>query len=174
MAHLSDFIHLYENNLDIDSCNFLINLFESNSSETIYNLTDNVGSSAEINEMHQNLLKIVINTRNDYYNYCCGNVFPESHAFEKFNIIKINPEDDISTKVDIMSYENARRFLCFTWFLNNNSAGQVNFLDLTIQPEVGKLIVYPPFWLFPHKELSPVETPKYILTTYLHYKWQKR
>ena len=167
---INDLIKIYDTSLDKTSCEYLINLFDTTSTENIYNLTDNINLSSEVNSIHQDLLKIVINTRNEYYQYCCGNVFPDSHAFEKFNILKISPEDEESTRVDIINYQDARRFLCFTWFLNDNPGGQVNFLDLTIQPEVGKLLVYPPFWMFPHKDLPPVETPKYILTTYLHYK----
>lgn len=167
---LNDLIQIYEDSLSVEKCEYLINLFDTHSSGNIYNLTDNINYSDEVNSIHQDLLKLVINTRNEYYQYCCGNVFPESHAFEKFNIIKISPEDEESTNIDVMAYQDARRFLCFTWFLNDNPGGQVKFLDLTIQPEVGKLLVYPPFWMFPHKDLLPVETPKYILTTYLHYK----
>lgn len=170
VVELNDLIQIYENSLSVEKCEYLINLFDTHSSGNIYNLTDNINSSGEVNSIHQDLLKIVINTRNEYYQYCCGNIFPDSHAFEKFNIIKISPEDEESTIVDIMNYQDARRFLCFTWFLNDNPGGQVNFLDLTIQPERGKLVVYPPFWMFPHKDTSPVETSKYILKTYLHYK----
>lgn len=170
MASLCDFIQLYENSLEPESCKYLINLFENYSSSNIYNLTDNINISSEINDIHQYLLKIVINTRNEYYDYCFGKVFPEFHAFEKFNILKILPDSVSTTKVDVSSYQDARRFLCFTWFLNNNNGGQVEFLDLTIQPQQGKLLVYPPFWMYPYKSNPPVDTPQYILTTYLHYK----
>lgn len=170
MAALCDFIQLYENSLGSESCEYLISLFESHSNDNIYNLTDNINISSEINDIHQHLLKIVINTRNEYYEKFCGRVFPESHAFEKFNISKFDIDSESSTNIDVMSYENARRFLCFTWFLNNNSGGQINFLDLTVQPEQGKLLIYPPFWMYPHKDNTPIETPKYTLTTYLHYK----
>lgn len=170
VVELNDLIKIYDNSLTLEQCEYLINLFDTHSSGNIYNLTDNINSSGEVNSIHQDILKIVINTRNNYYEYCHGKVFPESHAFEKFNIIKVSPEFEKSTIVDIMNYQDARRFLCFTWFLNDNLSGHMNFLDLTIQPERGKLVVYPPFWMFPHKDTSPVETPKYILKTYLHYK----
>lgn len=170
MATLCDFIEIKDNSLEPHICEQLISLFEEKSSTEIFNLTDSINSSSEINEVHQKLLKIVINTRNEYYEYFCGDIFPEFHAFEKFNILKILPDSVPTTKVDVSSYQDARRFLCFTWFLNNNNGGQVEFLDLTIQPQQGKLLVYPPFWMYPHKNNPPVETPQYILTTYLHYK----
>lgn len=171
MVYLSDFIHIYENNLSNEICDFLISLFEANTSTNSFNLTDNREISPEVSSIHNQLVKLVINTRNEYYEYCYGKVFPEMNAFEKFILTKVNPDEECEEPyVDVKTYEDARRFLCFKWYLNDNKSGQTNFLDLTIQPEKGKLIVYPPFWIFPHKENNPIEIPKYTLTTYLHYK----
>lgn len=171
MASLCDFIHIHENNLDTNTCNQLIELFETNSTGNKYNLTDNREISPEISSIHNTLIRKVVEARDEYYDFCFQDVFPETHAFEKFTLTKLYPDDvDSMVWVDVYSYEDARRFLKFSWYLNDNKAGQTSFLDLTIQPEKGKLIVYPPFWLFPHKEDPPIEEPKYILTTYLHYK----
>ena len=38
-----------------------------------------------------------------------------------------------------------------------------------LSPEPGKLIAFPPLWMFPHAGLPPRSTPKYILHTYLCY-----
>lgn len=171
MAYLSDFIHIHENNISDEICDFLISLFDSISSTNTFNLTDNREISPEVSTIHNELIRIILNVRSEYYQFCDDRVFPENNAFEKLIIKKINPDEfHQDAYVDVKTYEDARRFLCFKWYLNDNPAGQTNFLDLTIQPEKGKLIVYPPFWLFPHKETPPIETPKYTLTTYLHYK----
>ena len=171
MASLCDFIHIYEQNISEEVCEFLISFFESFSHTNTLNLTDHREASSEISDIHNELVKMVIHIRDEYYQFCDDRVFPEANAFEKFMITKINPEEEYEgAYVDIKSYDDARRFLCFKWYLNDNTAGQSRFLDLNIQPEAGKLIVYPPFWLFPHKEEQPIETSKYLLTTYLHYK----
>lgn len=173
MANLTDFIHIHHNKLDSNQCDALINFFEVNSTDNkTLNLTDIKDFDENISSIHNEILKIIVNTRNEYYEYCFGKVFPELNSFEKFVIKKFIPEDNQTTDatVDIKTYEDARRFLCFTFYLNDNVGGQTKFLDLTIQPELGKLIVYPPFWLFPHKDLEPIDNPKYILTAYLHYK----
>lgn len=172
MANLTDFIHIHHNKLDSNQCDALINFFEEKSfDKKTLNLTDIKDSNEEIYAIHNEILKIVISTRNEYYNYCFGKIFPEMNSFEKFTISKFYPDDkNVDAVVDIKTYEDAKRFLCFRFYLNDNTGGQTNFLDLTIQPERGKLIVYPPFWLFPHRELEPIDEPKYILTAYLHYK----
>lgn len=172
MVDLIDLIEIYDNNLDNNLCETLIETFELHSSGNIFNLTDNRDISGDISEIHQNLIKTVIELKDLYYEKCYMEIFPESHAFEKFIITKYdsNVEAGPITKTDVKSYDEARRFLCFKWFLNNNNGGQINFLDLSIQPEQGRLIVYPPLWMFPYREEPSVDVPKYVLTTYLHYK----
>ena len=38
-----------------------------------------------------------------------------------------------------------------------------------IQPECGRVVVFPPTWEYPHSGLPPSDCPKYILSTYIHY-----
>ena len=169
---LNDLIQIHEKTLEPNICNFLIELFETHSTNCVFNLTDNRDISDEVSEIHQNLIKIVIDAKQNYYEHCYLEVFPEANAFEKFTITKYQPNEETgpTTKVDVKSYDEARRFLCFKWFLNDNSGGQIRFVDLNIQPEQGNLIIYPPMWMYPYREKNVVDTPKYILTTYLHYK----
>jgi hypothetical protein len=56
-------------------------------------------------------------------------------------------------------------------YLNAPGGGETVFpnLGLSIQPEAGKLLAFPPIWLFPHAGLPPLGGPKYILHTYLCY-----
>lgn len=173
MVNLTDFIHIYDNVLDVASCNILIEFFEAVSGKSLsVNLTDNKTYSEEIETIHNTLLKTTIDFKTDYYSQYSDKVFPDVNSFEKFSIVKCNPSDDeiFTTEVDVLDYDSARRFLCFTFYLNHNSSGQTNFLDLTIHPESGRLLIYPPFWMFPHQEMSPVESSLYKVKTYLHYK----
>lgn len=181
MAMLNDFIQIYENNIEPDVCNYLIELFrqnpeywetETNLTYSQFNFTKVKDLSDEVNNIHTEIIKNVFKVRDEYYEIYSRNVFPETHQFEQFKLQCFNPNDDetFQTYVDVEDYTTARRFLCFMWYLNDNDAGQDEFLDLFIQPEVGKLVVYPPFWLFPHKKINPVKEPQYILKTYLHYK----
>lgn len=181
MVNLNDFIHIHENSLDISVCDFLIDLFEQNpeyhelsedNQYETFNITKVRDYSDELKTIHNNLITNVFKLRDEYYEVFERNLFPEKHAFEQFKILKFLPNDEESytTFVDVYDYSTARRFLCFTWFLDNNLAGQYEFLDCFIQPEKGKLIIYPPLWMFPHKKILPINEPQYILKTYLHYK----
>lgn len=184
MADLTDFIQVQEGALPNETCKFLIDLFEQNPEQqnivevdgkkcyTEINLTKISGMASEIKEIHNSLIRDVFRYRDEYYETYNRSVFPENHAFEQFKIKRYDPIDEFGnyTHVDVLDHETSRRYLSFLWFLSDNEAGQLEFLDLIIQPKCGKLVIFPPLWLFPYREIEPVKTPKYILTTYLHYK----
>ena len=185
MDELNDFIHIYENALESDVCDFLVSLFEQTSDKherfenegkpnfTQFNLTENKEISSEVNQVHNHIIKNVFTYRDKYYEFIDTRVFPKDHAFEQFRIKKYNPggEDRFDTHVDVLDYSSARRFLSFMWYLNDvQSGGETVFKDMIIQPKKGTLLVFPPLWLFPHKGNAPISGPKYIMSTYLHYK----
>jgi len=67
-------------------------------------------------------------------------------------------------------YEKANRYLVLLWYLNDVAAGgETTFpqLDVTIAPREGRLLVFPPFWMYQHAGLTPVSGDKYIISTYL-------
>ena len=75
------------------------------------------------------------------------------------------------SSVDVGDYASARRYLAMFSYLNDvTEGGETEFLYKKIEPEKGKLVVFPPFWCFPHKAMPVASSDKYILTTYLHYK----
>lgn len=64
----------------------------------------------------------------------------------------------------------ANRYLVFLWYLNDvDEGGQTRFPDLglDVAPRAGRLVVFPPYWMFQHEGLPPVSGDKYILSTYL-------
>jgi len=182
---LNDLIHVYENALDPEICDFFISVFDevSHLHETIqnegkpnftqFNVTENKNATEELDKIHNHMIKKVYEYRDLYYEFVDSRVFPSEHAFEQFRIKKYNTggEDRFDTHVDVKSYSSARRFLSFMWYLNDvEVGGETVFKDLTIQPKKGTLLVFPPLWLFPHKGNAPISGPKYIMSTYLHYK----
>jgi prolyl 4-hydroxylase len=64
----------------------------------------------------------------------------------------------------------ANRYLVMLWYLNDVTAGgETRFpqLDLKVSPEAGRLVVFPPYWMYQHEGVPPVSGDKYILSTYL-------
>lgn len=63
----------------------------------------------------------------------------------------------------------SNRYLVFLWYLNDVvEGGETAFVDLglEVRPETGRLLVFPPYWMFQHAGRAPVSNDKYILSTY--------
>ena len=185
MVDLSEFILVYDNALDSNVCKFLIEFYEKHSdlheriennkkpNFTQLNLTQSSNLNDEVKSVHNLLISKTFEYRNKYYEIFDKRVFPESHAFEQFRIKKYNIDgkDLFDTHVDVQDYSSARRFLTFLWYLNDvNEGGETVFIDQKIKPKEGRLLVFPPLWMFPHRGSEPISNEKYILHTYLHYK----
>ena len=64
----------------------------------------------------------------------------------------------------------ANRYLVFLWYLNDVAdGGQTRFVDLGVDVEAraGRLLMFPPYWMFQHAGLPPRSNDKYIVSTYL-------
>jgi prolyl 4-hydroxylase len=67
-------------------------------------------------------------------------------------------------------HEVANRYLVLLWYLNDVAeGGETVFpqLDIRVAARQGRLLVFPPYWMFQHAGLAPVSGDKYILSTYL-------
>jgi hypothetical protein len=66
--------------------------------------------------------------------------------------------------------DKANRYLVFLWYLNDVAeGGETEFCNLGIKvaPRTGRLLMFPPYWMFQHAGLPPVSNDKYIVSTYL-------
>ena len=185
MVDLGDLIHVYDGVLDEKTCDFLVKVFDEESEHhevienegrpnfTQFNLTENCSSTDELKKVHNSVIKKVQKYQKEYYKFVDARVFPSSYAFEQFRIKRYNTggEDRFDTHVDVADYSSARRFLSFMFYLNDVSeGGETIFRDKKITPKKGSLLVFPPLWMYPHRGNTPISNPKYIMSTYLHYK----
>ncbi|MGH8145554.1 MAG: 2OG-Fe(II) oxygenase [Rhodanobacteraceae bacterium] len=71
--------------------------------------------------------------------------------------------------------EVANRYLVFLWYLNNvEEGGETEFsgLDIKVAPRTGRLLMFPPYWMFQHAGRSPISGEKYILSTYMMFPFE--
>ena len=185
MVDLDDLIHVYDDVLESDTCKLLIEFFdqsldhheileqEGKPNFTQINLTKQSNSTDELSKVHTHIIKKVQTYRDSYYKFIDSRVFPSKHAFEQIRIKRYNTggKDRFDTHVDVSDYSSARRFLSFMFYLNDVSeGGETIFRDKKITPKKGSLLVFPPLWMYPHRGEPPLSNPKYIMSTYLHYK----
>jgi prolyl 4-hydroxylase len=99
-------------------------------------------------------------------------LFP--YGFEEFLIKRYRAAaaDQFPPHVDISSRNSMHRMLALLLYLNDvESGGETTFtkLEIRVQPRKGRLMLFPPTWLYPHAGLPPRSGEKYILGTYLIY-----
>jgi prolyl 4-hydroxylase len=64
----------------------------------------------------------------------------------------------------------ANRYLVLLWYLNDvDSGGGTRFpaLGVDVAARAGRLLMFPPYWMYQHEGLRPESGDKYILSTYL-------
>ena len=67
-------------------------------------------------------------------------------------------------------HEVANRYLVILWYLNDVAeGGETAFpqLETSVSARQGRLLVFPPYWMFQHAGLPPISNDKYIVSTYL-------
>ena len=67
-------------------------------------------------------------------------------------------------------YHRANRYLVLLWYLNDvEEGGETRFpqLDVTVAARCGRLLMFPPYWMYQHEGVTPRSGDKYILSTYL-------
>ena len=178
------YIKTYDNVLTKENCQHLIDKFEDSSSQWVKTDLDNHRHFTEINlnlykdwEAYAKLLFDKCRSLVDNYvkdvKIDSIKQWPEKFGFEQIRFKKYEPnnEDEFQTHVDVTNYNSARRFLVFFMYLNNNDGGETTFpdYDISIKPEAGKVLVFPPLWTFRHAGQKPINQPKYIIGSYLHY-----
>lgn len=106
-------------------------------------------------------------------------MWPVSHGYEQFRMKRYlpNDHDEFGFHSDVGSYDSARRFLAFLWYLNDVKNGGETRFQMTadhdqairIAPRAGTVLMFPSLWTYPHLGQKPVSGPKWVVSGYLHY-----
>lgn len=88
-----------------------------------------------------------------------------------YQVQRYRPGERYRWHIDGGSHEFSQRQLVALWYLNDvpGPGGETQFLyqDVSIAPERGKLILFPPFWTHEHQGAEVKEGIKYIATTWV-------
>ena len=184
---MDNYIRVYDNVVSAAQCGQLIRMFES---DTEHHEIQDCGSGAtltQINFLHSpdtiwkdevnNLSNIIGNYIHQYKKDCDieDTQWPEKFGFEPPKIKRYMPggKDKFPAHVDVNSYDTARRFLVAFIYLDDNERGEtiIETINDTLvsQCKRGSLLLFPPLWPWLHTGMPPIDTPKYIVGSYLHY-----
>jgi prolyl 4-hydroxylase len=175
---LADHIMVTDNVLTPAHCRRLIDRFEATADPQIVQRAG--GHSFSQIEMttawpdeQEILLPVFLEHFQNYQDRTGAIYWPRNVAFEHLRVKRYLPngQDFFAPHVDTVDQLTARRFITAMIYLNAPKGGETVFptLGISIAPKTGSLLAFPPLWLFPHEGRPPVESPKYILHTYLCY-----
>ena len=88
-----------------------------------------------------------------------------------YQVQRYRPGERYRWHIDGGSHEFSQRQLVALWYLNDmpGPGGETQFLyqDVSIAPERGKLVLFPPFWTHEHQGAEVKQGVKYIATTWV-------
>jgi|TARA_R100000008_G_C3571469_1_gene162420 hypothetical protein len=102
-------------------------------------------------------------------------LWPEQYGMEGIKIKRYlpNDKDEFSWHIDVNDAQSSARFLAFFVYLDDNDAGETEFGgwigDFVSKCVAGSAILFPPMWPWFHRGRKPINKPKYLLQSYLHY-----
>ena len=186
MELLSDYVRVYDDALESSFCKKLISFFEANKvfhdpvdcgglpTFTQYNLTESLGASHPFSKELADSCK---KHTKKYVDDLKIKFLPQKHSWEMFRIKKYSPggTDRFDEHVDVADHKSAKRYLAFFIYLNDvEDGGETLFSGYNgdmnyIKPKSGRMVIFPPLWLFPHSGLPPISGDKYIISGYFHY-----
>ena len=141
----------------------------------------NLTAHKDFVDIHNALIDRQCEVYNEYRKRAAGDfLLPiEGCGFEGIRMKKYAPNDydQFGWHADVGDVRSARRSLAMFTYLNDVEEGGETLFDvglpdgkfLTIIPKCGRMVIFPPMWMFPHKGNKPVSGPKYIVSQYTHY-----
>jgi len=176
MDRLTDYIKVYDNVLTETECKDYIELFNSSQSQTYdtpgYKFDQLNLNEAGVHGAAQGFIKKCLPSIQSYIISVNKKEFIPFNGFEQVRIKKytVGTNQRFDTHVDVLDHASARRSLVFMLYLNDND-GCTYFpgLDYTVTPKAGRLLVFPPLWLYPHGGQEPTNHDKYIIMSCVHY-----
>lgn len=183
MTDLANYIRTYENALPRTFCESVLELFESsdqcpqrNGASVRPGLSESSWLELDLSNCQLfNFRNIILNCLRHYksqYEKDCmiRPELPVPTAFAPFIVKRYDPggADQFQPHFDSIA-EVANRYMVFLWYLNDvEQGGETEFVDLgiAIPPQMGTLLIFPPYWMYRHAGRPPVSSSKYILSTY--------
>ena len=178
---LADFIKAFSATLTLTRCQDLIERFEADRPhheekriENGYSFTqlDVTAAWPDVDAEIEAILNACYHQYHALLNL--GRAWPLRYQHEHIRLKRYRPggRDSFPPHVDVTSQATCRRFCTAILYLNDpGGGGETLFPDLgiTVMPEPGKLLMFPPLWTFPHAGLPPSRQAKYILHSYVGY-----
>ena len=184
IARLDHFIRVYDGDLDSAFCQKLIDSFHNlarfqaqNGRGVRAGLENSAWTELNVSRLADQgfllFFRQQIDRALERYNQDVGLALslPNSMQIADLTMKRYRPVDNEQFQLHFDAVNHmAHRYLVMLWYLNDvATGGETDFpqLDRKIEPRTGRLLMFPPYWMYQHAGLSPVSGDKYIISTYL-------
>jgi len=183
---LTDLIRVYEQALDADLCRRVIEVFEKDREGQFRRprqdtWVENIitrNPRPEWREIEKAFVENMIKHLRDYASTPATRMLARKipGAFEHLKVKKYQAgesgSDHFPLHFDAFDHKTSVRIVAFLWYLNGvEEGGETVFpvLGPRIAPREGRLVVFPPMWMYEHSGDPPLSGDKYIVTSYLNF-----
>ena len=180
---MNDLIKIYDNVIDTKICDDVVNKFKQfeNQHESFDDrgmVFTQIRMAKEPEIWKSEIEKFTQVFTNSFTNYLTDTgvspqQMPSKYIWEPIRIKRYLPNnhDEFRPHVDVKSKLESSRFLVFFIYLSDNEEGKTTFpqLDTHANCQKGSMLMFPPMWPWLHAGTKPINEPKYIMQTYLHY-----
>ncbi len=180
----NSFIFERPNTIPADWCEEIIRRFEAHPEQQQRGV---IGQDHGRHSDIKRTMDLVVSDKDDWKDVdqmffrCVGaalNEFRETYPYFKgpfmdmgYQVQRYNPGEFYHWHIDGGSHEFSQRQLVVLWYLNDvpGPGGETDFIyqDVSVRPEQGKMVLFPPFWTHEHRAAEVLEGVKYIATTWV-------
>lgn len=183
-ADLRHYVRTYDHDLDPTLCRQMIDSFSAlerfqrvNGRTLRAGLEESAWTELNVSRMSdagfQRLFRGLIDRALDRYNrdVALPIAIPNSPLTSDLVMKRYRPgrQEQFQLHFDAI-HHLANRYLVLLWYLNDvDGGGETRFpqLELAIRPQAGRLLMFPPYWMYQHEGAPPLSGDKYIISTYL-------
>ncbi len=184
MTDLPHYIRTYDNDLDAELCQRLIGSFGSlqrfqkvNGRGVRAGLENSAWTELNVSRLSdegfQGLFRGLIDRALERYNKDVGLSIPLPNSALTADLVmkRYRPGglEKFQLHFDAVNHV-ANRYLVLMWYLNDVAVGgETRFpqIGAAVAARAGRLLVFPPYWMYQHEGTPPASGDKYILSTYL-------
>jgi prolyl 4-hydroxylase len=184
LTDLHHYIRVYDDNLAASQCRQMVESFAGLERFQQYNgrgvragLEESAWTELNVTRLSDQsfalMFRMVIDAALERYNrdVGLGIALPNSGSHADLVMKRYRPGTDERFQVHFDAIHHvANRYLVLLWYLNDVAEGGVTRfpqLDYIVTPRAGRLLMFPPYWMYQHEGVPPLSGDKYILSTYL-------
>jgi prolyl 4-hydroxylase len=178
LKSLADYIIAVDGVMPLDMCEGLIEAYDKcediviRSNDTYYFSEVNMLDNPAFEEFRDPMVQLMTIMHREYQKRT-GNLMPDTEAYEAPRIKKYEPNEGIfDWHIDAADHASGRRLLVMFWYLNDvDEGGHTVFnigQEISVAPRAGRVVCFPPNFMYPHKGATPISGPKYVVSSYVH------